>query len=57
MERMSNRDYWGARIFSVGLILMVSPFITAFLAAPMAVLLIMLTGVAVTVFGFFLALS
>jgi hypothetical protein len=57
MERKSNRDYWGTRIFSVGLILTVSPFITAFFAAPMAVLLIMLAGFAVTVFGFFLALS
>ena len=57
MERMSDRDYWGTRIFSVGFILMVSPFITAFFAAPMAVLLIMLAGFAVTVFGFFLALS
>jgi hypothetical protein len=54
---MSNRDYWGTRIFSVGLILMVSPFITAFFAAPMAVLLIMLVGFAVTAFGFFLVLS
>jgi hypothetical protein len=54
---MSDRDYWGTRIFSVGLILTVSPFITAFFAAPMAVLLIMLAGFAVTVFGFFLALS
>ena len=57
MERKSNRDYWGTRIFSVGLILMVSPFITAFFAAPMAVLLIMLAGFAVTVLGLFLALS
>ena len=57
MERMSNRDYWGTRIFSVGLILTVSPFITAFFAAPMAVLLIMLVGFAVTAFGFFLVLS
>jgi hypothetical protein len=54
---MSDRDYWGTRIFSVGLTLMVSPFISAFFATPMAVLLIMLAGFAVTVFGFFLALS
>jgi hypothetical protein len=57
MERISDRDYWGTHIFSMGLILLVSPFITAFFAAPMAVLLIMLAGFAVTVFGFFLALS
>ena len=55
--RMANTgaaDRWGMRLFVVGLAFILSPVVAAFLVGPIAVLLLMIAGLACAGFGFFL---
>ena len=56
-RRERNRDYWGTRLFGVGIVLTCSPAITVLFAGAITILMIMYAGLVMIVIGTELALS
>ena len=55
--RERNRDYWGTRLFVLGIVFMCSSAITFLFAGVLAILMIMHAGFVMTVLGMQWALS